>query len=91
MQASNFKGDFLALSYRNGSVDVGLGEAFKNAWQASERPRFKLESFPLPVLDVKTIETHPILSHFLRSDHTPFWWEDFPAIFFMDTGTFVCQ
>ena len=50
------------------------------------RPKFKLETFPLPVLDVKLIETHPILGHFLRSDHTPFWWEDFPAIFTFDTG-----
>ena len=89
MEASNFKGDWLALTYRDRSVDVPLAESFISEWGMAGRPKFKLETFPLPVLDVKLIETHPILHNFLRSDHTPFWWEDFPAIFMMDTGLYV--
>ena len=86
MEADNFRGDFIALSYRNGSGDMELANTFLADWDKAGRAKFEIETFPLPVQDVSTIETHPVLKHWLRSDHTPFWLADFPAIFLTDTG-----
>ena len=88
-QADNFRGDFIALVYRNESSDTSLAHAFSTAWEENGRPEFEIESYPLPTMDVTTTETDPVLGDFLRSDHTPFWVADFPAIFLTDTGAYI--
>ena len=91
LQADQFRGDFIALVYRNGSTDIDLAHAFNAAWPTAGHQKFEIESFPLPDKRVARIwvnrefRKYPIITNFLRSDHTRFWVEDFPAIFLMDT------
>ena len=92
MQKDHFRGDFIALIYRNKSIDTDLAEAFRTAWPMSGMPKYELEEFPVPMIDVTPLRNYtdyPILSNFLRSDHARFWLEDYPAIFLSDTGTQV--
>ena len=69
------KGDFLAM--------VGRPEDSKLMTNAQEAFRktttLKIQSFPAPNL------LEPL---FARSDHAPFWWEGYPALFFTDTADF---
>ena len=89
MQKDHFRGDFIALIYRNKSMDSDLAQAFQTAWPMSGMPKYELEEFPVPMIDVTPLwnyTNYPILSNFLRSDHARFWLQDYPAIFLSDTG-----
>jgi hypothetical protein len=69
------KGDFLAMIGRpeDTKLIAGVQKAFREATP------LKILSLPAPKgLDL-------LLS---RSDHAPFWWEGYPALFFTDTADF---
>ena len=86
LQADHFQGDFLTLTYRNDSADYDLGIAFNKAWRSLNKTDLEIETFPLPISDVRALQTIPALSQFLRSDHTSFWLANLPAIFLSDSG-----
>ena len=69
------KGDFLAMVGRpdDAKLMTNAQEAFRKA------TTLKIQSFPAPNL------LEPL---FARSDHAPFWWEGYPALFFTDTADF---
>ena len=69
------KGDFLAMVGR--PADAKLMTDAQKAFQ--EATTLKLQSFPAPNL------LNPL---FARSDHAPFWWEDYPALFFTNTADY---
>jgi len=68
-------GDFLAMVGR--PEDAKLMTDAQKAFQ--EAATLKLQSFPAPNL------LNPL---FARSDHAPFWWEGYPALFFTDTADY---
>ena len=86
LQADNFRGDFIALIFRNGSTDSELANSFKGAWESAGSPKFEIEAYAVPVINVTKLWTHRVLGNFLRSDHTRFWLKELPAIFLSDTG-----
>jgi len=69
------KGDFLAMVGR--PADAKLLSDAQKAFRESST--LKIHSFPAPNL------MEPL---FARSDHAPFWWEGYPALFFTDTADF---
>ncbi|XP_052059954.1 uncharacterized protein LOC127700500 isoform X2 [Mytilus californianus] len=88
--SNNFRGDFLNLIYRKPTNDSYLSEAFHSAWTESGRPKYQIESFPLPFVSVGDLKPKEIkvLSNFLRSDHANFWENGFPAIWITDSANF---
>jgi Zn-dependent M28 family amino/carboxypeptidase len=69
------KGDFLAMIGRPEDTKL-IAETTKTFREATT---LKILSLPAPKgLDVL----------FMRSDHAPFWWEGYPALFFTDTADF---
>ena len=69
------RGDFLAMVGR--PADAKLLTATQKAFR--ETTTLRIQSFAAPNL------LEPL---FARSDHAPFWWEGYPAIFFTDTADF---
>ncbi|MCL2710518.1 MAG: M28 family peptidase [Planctomycetaceae bacterium] len=69
------RGDFLAMVGR--PADAKLMTDAQKAFR--EGSTLRIESFPAPNL------LNPL---FARSDHAPFWWEDYPALFFTDTADY---
>ena len=69
------KGDFLAMVGR--PADAKLMTDAQKAFQNGTT--LKILSFAAPNL------LEPL---FARSDHAPFWWEGYPALFFTDTADF---
>ena len=69
------KGDFLAMVGRpeDAKLMLNVREAFQKT------TTLKTQSFPAPNL------LEPL---FARSDHAPFWWEGYPALFLTDTADF---
>lgn len=86
IKSDGFRGDFLSLIYRE-TPDSELADNLRHAWEAEGRPRFQIESFPLPLNKISS-ETiiPPYLADFTRSDHTAFWMANIPAVFITDTG-----
>ena len=85
MKADNFRGDFLSHIYRNDSEDIELAKAFRQSWGTLGYPKYELETFavPVPNKNISAMWTHRVLGNFPRSDHTRFWMQDFPALFFI--------
>jgi Zn-dependent M28 family amino/carboxypeptidase len=69
------KGDFLAMVGR--PADAPLMTSAQKAFR--EATTLRIESFAAPNL------LEPL---FARSDHAPFWWEGYPALFFTDTADY---
>ena len=69
------RGDFLAMIGR--PQDAQLMSDAQRAFR--EATTLRIQSFPAPNL------LEPL---FARSDHAPFWWEGYPALFFTDTADF---
>ena len=69
------RGDFLAMIGR--PADAQLMQKAQRAFR--EATTLRIESFPAPNI------LEPL---FARSDHAPFWWEGFPALFFTNTADF---
>jgi len=69
------RGDFLAMVGRQ--TDTRLMTVAQGAFRKATT--LKIQSFPTPNL------LEPL---FARSDHAPFWWEGYPALFFTDTADF---
>ena len=69
------KGDFLAMIGRaeDGKLLADAQRAFQEATP------LRIQAFPAP-------QAAELL--FVRSDHAPFWWEGYPALFFTDTADF---
>lgn len=86
IRSDGFKGDFLSLIYRK-TPDSELAVNFRHSWEAEGRPRFEIESFPLPLNQIsRNSIIPPGLGDFTRSDHFIFWEASIPAIFITDTG-----
>jgi hypothetical protein len=69
------RGDFLAMIGR--PADAQLMSDAQRAFR--EATTLRIQSFPAPNL------LEPL---FARSDHAPFWWEGYPALFFTNTADF---
>jgi len=69
------RGDFLAMIGR--PADAQLIADAQKAFQ--EATTLRIVPFPVPNI------LEPL---FARSDHAPFWWEGFPALFFTNTADF---
>ncbi|XP_060580482.1 uncharacterized protein LOC132737238 [Ruditapes philippinarum] len=89
MSSDNFRGDFLTLIYRK-TADDSLATSLLKSWSAAKRPQFEIESFPLPFVDVSSLNgtMMSLFENFLRSDHFNFWLVKIPAIFLTDSGNF---
>jgi hypothetical protein len=87
MSSDNFQGDFLTLIYRK-TADDSLASSMTKSWAAEKRPQFEIESFPLPFVDVSSLNQTlmSLFGNFLRSDHRNFWLDNIPAIFLTDSG-----
>jgi len=69
------RGDFLAMIGR--PADAQLMQKAQRVFR--EATTLRIESFPAPNI------LEPL---FARSDHAPFWWEGYPALFFTNTADF---
>ncbi|XP_060597493.1 uncharacterized protein YfbL-like isoform X2 [Ruditapes philippinarum] len=89
MSSDNFQGDFLTLIYRR-TADDSLATSMTKSWAAEKRPQFEIESFPLPFVDVSSLNQTlmSLFGNFLRSDHRNFWLDNIPAIFLTDSANF---
>ncbi|XP_052059971.1 uncharacterized protein LOC127700504 isoform X4 [Mytilus californianus] len=83
----NYKGDFLAMVYRNPTSDLVLANMFKAKWKEANREHFELESFPLPFEEYSKLPEKQQLNYryFMNSDHASFWDYEVPAIYLTDT------
>ncbi|CAC5374295.1 unnamed protein product [Mytilus coruscus] len=83
----NYKGDFLAMVYRNPTSDLVLANMFKAKWKEANREHFELESFPLPFEEYNELPKKQQLNYryFMNSDHANFWDYEVPAIYLTDT------
>ncbi|VDI75551.1 Hypothetical predicted protein [Mytilus galloprovincialis] len=83
----NYKGDFLAMVYRNPTSDLVLANMFKAKWKEANREQFELETFPLPFEEYSELPEKQQLNYryFMKSDHASFWDYEVPAIYLTDT------
>lgn len=85
-----YKGDFIALVYREPSRDKDLAGTFSDQWQLATaknqvRMRYKVQPLPLPLFNI-TFLMPATYSDFLQSDHFYLWKDQIPAIYLTDTG-----
>ena len=88
ISSDNCKGDFLAVFYRNPTLDKQLTDVFKTKWKESDETTFELELFGLPYEEFSKLSNNQQKKFFdyMRSDHAVFWEHDIPAILLTDTG-----
>jgi hypothetical protein len=86
MSKRDFRGDFLAMVYRDEELDAPLANAFRRGWRSSQAissgSEVSIEAGLIPFTYTNsTFNAHaPSAVHFLHSEQAPFWNHFVPEI-----------